>query len=83
MRSLGKTVPLDEFMFRRKLASVYRDLARTIYRTHERADLMQHVRAEFRANDALTDLTYRKYLLDRGIRQIEQMAPLLVPSSYR
>lgn len=72
-----KSVPsLEEFLFRQQVRSVYRDLVRTVYKSHERKDLMDYVRGEFRVHNNNTGLIIaRKYLLNNGINQINQMLP--------
>lgn len=64
-------------MFRKQVRGVYRDLVRMIYKSHERVDLMAHARHEFRVHAGETELAQRKYLLNNGIGQINQMLPMI------
>lgn len=76
-RSLGKTLSLDEFLFRKQVLETYRSLIRLCYKSHERYDLIKYVREEFRINDKENDIAYRKYLLSSGKNKINQMIPIL------
>lgn len=64
-------------MFRKQVRGVYRDLVRMIYKSYERVDLMAHARHEFRVHAGETELAQRKYLLNNGIGQINQMLPMI------
>ncbi|KAK6892355.1 hypothetical protein K6H09_003603 [Candida tropicalis] len=66
-----------EFLFRSRVRSTYRELARQIYKTHERQDLMSFLRDEFKVNSNQTDLQYRKYLLSQALTKINQMSASL------
>lgn len=72
-----EALSLDEFIFRRKLLQIYRDLFRLIYKTHEKQELANFVRHEFRLNSQVTDLEQRKYLLNIGVTKINQMLPVM------
>ena len=39
-KSIKNALSLEEFLFRSRVRSTYRELARQIYKTHERQDLM-------------------------------------------
>lgn len=64
---------LEEFLFRQKVLQTYRNVMRVIYKHHEKKDLAQYAREEFRLNkDA--ELNHRKYLLQIGLNRINDMA---------
>ena len=69
----AKALPLEEFLFRQRVKSIYRDLIRIVYRNHEKMDLMHYIRAEFKINEAETDLNHRRYLLNLGLKKINEM----------
>lgn len=64
---------LEEFVFRQKVLQTYRAVMRVIYKHHEKADLAQFARDEFRLN-ANAELNHRKYLLQLGLGRINDMA---------
>ncbi|ODV76856.1 uncharacterized protein CANTADRAFT_32624, partial [Suhomyces tanzawaensis NRRL Y-17324] len=64
---------LQEFVFRQRIRLIYRDLARIVYRSHEKDELMRFVRDEFRMNSLETDINHRRYLLNLGISRINDM----------
>ena len=68
---------LEEFLFRSRAISIYRELCREIYKTHERQDLMRFLRDEFKVNSKQSDLQYRKYLLSQALNTINQMTASL------
>lgn len=68
-----KTLSLEEFLFRKRLLSVYRLLLRAINKSHEKDDLRRFVKDEFTINNKETDLNHRKYLLTIGIGRINDM----------
>jgi hypothetical protein len=74
---LKNVLSLDEFIFRQKVLSTYRDIIRLINSSHEKKDLLEFVKHEFKANIHETDLTHRKYLLNMGITRINKMIPVL------
>lgn len=76
-RSIKNALSLEEFLFRSRAKSTYRELTRQIYKTHERHDLMSFLRYEFDANAKQTDLQYRKYLLSQAMSKINQMSASL------
>lgn len=73
---LGKTLPLEEFLFQKQLKSIYKVVCREIYKSHEKADLMEFMRSEFKLVGN-HDLTYRKYLLNQGMARINDMANVM------
>lgn len=64
-------------MFRQQVLSTYRSVMRLIYKHHERVDLARFARDEFRVNSKVTELSTRRYLLQTGIKRIEDMSRLL------
>lgn len=76
-KSIKNALSLEEFLFRSRVRSTYRELARQIYKTHERQDLMSFLRDEFQVNSNQTDLQYRKYLLSQALTKINQMSASL------
>lgn len=68
-----KVLSLEEFLFRKRLLSVYRLLLRAVNKSHEKHDLRRFVRDEFTINNKETDLNHRKYLLTIGIGRINDM----------
>lgn len=73
----SNVLPLEEFLFRQRLKSIYRDVLRVVYKNHEKESLLQHVQAEFRINAKETDLNHRRYLLTLGLKQINEMATMM------
>lgn len=64
---------LEEFIFRQKVLQTYKAVMRVIYKHHEKTDLAQFARDEFRMN-ADAELNHRKYLLQIGLGRINDMA---------
>lgn len=67
---------LEEFMFRKRLKTIYRDVLRLIYKNHEKDGLLQYVQGEFRVG-VEKDLNYRRYLLNQGINKINEMVTMM------
>ncbi|EGV66013.1 hypothetical protein PSN45_003170 [Yamadazyma tenuis] len=76
LKSLGPTLSLEEFLFRQQIKGIYRKVVRSIYKHHERDDLMKFLRYEFKIKEK-HDLAYRKYLLSQGTQRINDMAMML------
>ena len=75
--TIKNALSLEEFLFRSRAISIYRELCREIYKTHERQDLMRFLRDEFKVNSKQSDLQYRKYLLSQALNTINQMTASL------
>lgn len=73
---LGPTVSLEEFLFRLQVKGIYRQITRSVYRHHERDELMKYLRDEFKVRNDL-DLSYRKFLLSQGIGKANDMATVM------
>ncbi|RCK60382.1 hypothetical protein Cantr_08740 [Candida viswanathii] len=74
---LGRNIPLHEWAFISQARKMYRGLVRQIYKTHERHDLMEFVRDEFKAIARQPNLQQRKYLLSKAMTNINQMTASL------
>ncbi|KAK6457492.1 uncharacterized protein RJT20DRAFT_2048 [Scheffersomyces xylosifermentans] len=73
----ANALPLEEFLFRQRVKGIYRDLLRIVYRSHEKQDLLRFVRDEFKINGTETDLNHRRYLLNLGLKRINEMITML------
>lgn len=76
-RQLKSVLSLDEFIFRKEVISLYRQIARTVYKTHQRKELMEFAKTEFASQRHVEDMQQRKYLVHQGKRQFETMAQSL------
>lgn len=72
----SKGPSLEEFMFRKRLKVIYRDVLRLVYKSHEKEALLQYVQGEFRVG-VEKDLNYRRYLLNQGINKINEMVTMM------
>lgn len=76
-KSLDRALSLEEFMFRAKVKSTYRNLVRIIYKSHEREELLRYAKHEFELNEKMSDLSQRRYLLNDGVNKINQALAMM------
>lgn len=75
-RTVNNALSLEEFLFRQQVKGIYKRVMKLIYHHHERDGLLDHLRHEFKLHQS-HDLQYRKYLLNKGIGQINDMSNIL------
>lgn len=68
----GTALLLEDFVLRSKVIAMYRDLVRIVYRTHEKAELMDYVRHEFKTSGIGSDISHKRYLYSTGMDRINQ-----------
>lgn len=73
-RPIKEVFSLDEWLFRKEIFKLYRRIARTAYKTHERRELLSYAKGEFIQNKKVEDMSQRKYLLNVGLRQFRDMS---------
>lgn len=73
----GKPLLLEDFVLRSKVITMYRDVVRIVYKTHEKADLMDYVRHEFKTSGIGSDISHKRYLYSTGMDRINQTLSMM------
>ncbi|CAK7915367.1 hypothetical protein CAAN3_17S01442 [[Candida] anglica] len=73
-RPVKDFLSLDEWLFRKEVFKLYRNVVRATYKTHQRNELLAYAKAEFKQNNNASELAQRKYLLNIGTKHFEDMS---------
>ncbi|CAK7901735.1 hypothetical protein CAAN1_06S05468 [[Candida] anglica] len=73
-RPVKDFLSLDEWLFRKEVFKLYRNVVRAAYKTHQRNELLAYAKAEFKQNNNASELAQRKYLLNIGTKHFEDMS---------